>query len=168
MEFRAAGQAHRVGDDINTDHIISSSRKKETLDPHRLKEFLFEVLSPGFAADVEEGDVLVAGANFGCGSAMEVAVTTLIAAGIRVVLAAGFSRTYYRNALNNGLIPVECDVSEIQDGDRIEVVLSGEDVRVTNLTRDTRVQAERLSSTAHELLDAGGIVPLIRDRGGLR
>ena len=65
MEFRTAGRAHRVGDDINTDHIISSSQKKETLDPHRLKEFLFEVLSPGFAADVEEGDVLVAGANFG-------------------------------------------------------------------------------------------------------
>jgi 3-isopropylmalate/(R)-2-methylmalate dehydratase small subunit len=168
MDFHTEGRAHRLGDDINTDHIISSSRKKETLDPHLLKEFLFEKSRPGFAATLEEGDVLVAGANFGCGSAMEVAVTTLVAAGIRVVLAASFSRTYYRNALNNGLIPLGCDVSEIREDDRIEVALSGEDVRVTNLTRGIPVRTERLSSTAQELLEAGGIVPLVRDRGGLR
>ncbi len=167
MEFRTEGRAHRLGDDINTDHIISSSRKKETLDPHRLKAFLFETSRPGFANAVEEGDVLVAGANFGCGSAMEVAVTTLLAAGIRVVLAAGFSRTYYRNALNNGLIPLECEVSDIEDLDRIAVVLSGENVQVTNLTRGSTVRTGRLSDTAQDLLEAGGMVPLIRDRGGL-
>jgi len=168
MDFLSEGRAHRLGDDINTDHIISSSRKKETLDPHELKEFLFESSRPGFAATVEEGDVLVAGANFGCGSAMEVAVTTLVAAGIRVVLATSFSRTYYRNALNNGLIPLECDVSEIEDHDRVKVALSGNDVHVTDLTRGVPIHTERLSATAQELLEAGGIVPLIRDRGGLR
>lgn len=168
MAFHTEGRAHRMGDDVNTDHIISSSRKKETLDPHQLKEFLFEGSRPGFAATVEEGDVLVAGANFGCGSAMEVAVTTLMAAGIRVVLASSFARTYYRNALNNGLIPVECDVSGIQERDRIAVSLAGEGVHVTNLTRGVPIRAEPLSETAQELLKAGGIVALLRERGGLR
>ena len=155
MEFHTEGRAHRMGDDINTDHIISSSRKKETLDPHRLKEFLFEGSRPGFAATVEEGDVLVAGANFGCGSAMEVAVTTLMATGIHVVLASSFARTYYRNALNNGLIPVECDVAGIEDGDRVTVDLSEEEVHVANLTRGVAIRAERLSEMAQELLGAG-------------
>ena len=168
MEFLTEGSVHRLGDDINTDHIISSSRKKETLDPHRLKEFLFEVSKPGFAAAVNEGDVVVAGANFGCGSSMEVAVTTLIASGIHVILARSFARTYYRNALNNGLIPLECDASDTRDGDRIEVVVSGVDVRVTNLTRRTCIPTEALPPTARELLDVGGIVPLIRGRGALR
>ena len=168
MAFHTEGRAHRMGDDINTDHIISSSRKKETLDPHQLKEFLFEGSRPEFAATVKEGDVLVAGANFGCGSAMEVAVTTLMAAGIRVVLASSFARTYYRNALNNGLIPVECDVSGIQERDRIAVSLAGEEVAVTNLTRGVPIRAEPLSETAQELLEAGGIVALLREQGGLR
>ena len=168
MEYRTEGRAHRVGDDINTDDIISSSRKKETLDPQLLKEFLFELSRPGFATEIEDGDVLVAGSNFGCGSAMEVAVTTLVAAGIRVILARSFARTYYRNALNNGLIPLECDVFEIRDRDHIEVVISGREVQVTNLTRNALIRVRPLSPIAHELLRAGGIVSLVRDRGGLR
>jgi len=168
MELHTEGRAHRMGDDVNTDHIISSSRKKETLDPHRLKDFLFEVSSPGFATTVQDGDVVVAGANFGCGSAMEVAVTTLLAAGVRVVLATSFSRTYYRNALNNGLVPLECDVSGIRHGDRIAVSLSGSEVKVTNVTRGVSIPTRALSPTAQELLEAGGIVALVRKRGGLR
>ena len=168
MEFHTEGRAHRMGDHVNTDDIISSSRKKETLDPHRLKEFLFEGSRPGFAATVEAGDVLVAGSNFGCGSAMEVAVTTLMAAGVRVVVAASFARTYYRNALNNGLIPLEGDVSKVEEGDRIAVTLDGENVLVTDVTRGVSISAKPLSGMALEILGAGGIVPLVRERGGLR
>ncbi len=79
MAMRIEGRARKFGNDINTDYIITSARKKETLDPGDLKAFLFETFDPGFAASVERGDVIVAGTNFGCGSAMEVGVTVPLA-----------------------------------------------------------------------------------------
>src|ERR1039457_7499969 len=115
------GRARLFGSDINTDYIITSRRKRESLDPVVLRAYLFEEVDAGFAATVEAGDVMVAGKNFGCGSAMEVAVTAVLGAGSGAVLARSFSRTSYRNAVNNGLVPLICATSRIREGDRIAI-----------------------------------------------
>lgn len=152
------GRARVFGDDINTDYIITSRRKRESLDPEYLRHYLFEELDPSFAATVQPGDLIVAGKNFGCGSAMEVAVTAVRGAGIAAVLARSFSRTYYRNAVNNGLYPLICDTSRIGEGDRLSI----DSVRVLNETTGESIAAEPLPSTLAEILAAGGLVPFFR------
>ena len=114
--IRLDGRARRLGDNVNTDYIITSTRKRDTIDEQVLKQWLLETLAPAGAASVREGDMLVAGHNFGCGSAMEVAVTVILAAGIKAVLAQSYSRTFYRNAINNGLIAVQCNTAAIEEG----------------------------------------------------
>ena len=160
------GRARRLGARVNTDYIISSSRKKETLDPHELKRWLLEDLDPEFARSVAEGDVLVADEAFGCGSAMEVAVTVVLAAGIRTVVARSFSRTYYRNAINNGLIPVECDTSGIREGDGITLRVGTDSVVVVNETTGAEVPARPLPFFVLGILEAGGLVPFLKTHGG--
>jgi 3-isopropylmalate/(R)-2-methylmalate dehydratase small subunit len=155
------GRARIFGDDINTDYIISSRRKRDSLDPQVLRRYLFEEIAPGFADSIEPGDILVAGDNFGCGSAMEVAVTAVLGAGIRAVLALGFSRTYFRNAVNNGLLPVICDTRAIREGDPLSIEAEG----VRNLRSGEILAADTIPAIMQDILDAGGLVPYMRQHG---
>jgi 3-isopropylmalate/(R)-2-methylmalate dehydratase small subunit len=146
------GRARVFGDNINTDYIIASARKRDTLDESVLKQYLLEAVDPAFAATVEAGDLLVAGRNFGCGSAMEVAATVILAAGIRAVLAQTFARTFYRNAINNGLLPIEWDTRAIREGDRLSIAF------------DQRI----LPPVMLDILEAGGLAPYIRRHRGFQ
>jgi 3-isopropylmalate/(R)-2-methylmalate dehydratase small subunit len=157
-------RARVFGDDVNTDYIIASRRKRDSLDPQVLRQYLFEEIAPGFAASVQPGDAIVAGKNFGCGSAMEVAVTAVLGAGIHAVLARSFSRTYYRNAVNNGLLPVICDTSRIREGDRL-LIVAGEALEVRNQTTGERIAADPLPQIMLDIIGAGGLVPYIRSGG---
>jgi len=163
-----SGRARRVGDDINTDYIISSARKRETIDAQILKRYLLESVDPGFAASVRPGDLLVAGRNFGCGSAMEVAATAIVAAGIPAVLATSFARSFYRNAINNGLLPIECDTTGIDEGDAITVSLEDTGIVVTNARTGRREARPPLSGIAGDILAAGGLVAYLRQAGRFR
>lgn len=157
------GRARVLGDDVNTDYLISSTRKKESLDPAVLRRYLLEDLDPAFAASVVEGDILVAGRNFGCGSAMEVAVTTVLGAGISAVIAKSFSRTYWRNAINNGLLAIVADADQIAEGQRLEVRLSGArpELRVGE-PPGRRIACEPLADFVLAMRQAGGLVPYLR------
>ena len=157
------GRARVLGDDVNTDYLISSTRKKETLDPQLLRRYLLEDLDPAFAASVLDGDILVAGRNFGCGSAMEVAVTVVLGAGIRAVIAKSFSRTYWRNAINNGLLVIVADTREIMEGQTLELQLTGAQPELRIGPPPARsVACEPLPEFMLAMREAGGLVPYLR------
>jgi 3-isopropylmalate/(R)-2-methylmalate dehydratase small subunit len=162
------GRARVVGDDINSDYIIASRRKRDTIDESALARYLLEGVDPAFAASVRPNDILVAGRNFGCGSAMEVAATVILAAGIHAVLARSFARSFYRNAVNNGLLPVECDTARIGEGDSLSITSSHDAVEIVNHTRGFSIRGTALPPIMADILHAGGLVGYIRRHGGFR
>lgn len=164
--MRIDGRARLFGDDVNTDYIISSTRKRATIDPAELARYLFESTAPGFAATVEPGDVLVAGRNFGCGSGMEVAATVILAAGIRAVVAKSFARSFYRNAINNGLLVVEGETASIEEGDRLSIRRDATQTWIENVTRGERLPGSVLPPIMLDILEHGGLVALLAARGG--
>ena len=168
MRLQIEGRARVFGDDVNTDYIITSRRKRESLDPQVLKNYLFEEIDPKFAASIQSGDLIVAGKNFGCGSAMEVAVTAVLGAGIRAVVAQSFSRTYFRNAINNGLLPIVCDSSRIHEADRLVIHASdgkGTGMMVRNATTGDDISSAALPKIMLDIFAAGGLVPYFREHG---
>jgi 3-isopropylmalate/(R)-2-methylmalate dehydratase small subunit len=160
------GRARVLGDNVNTDYIISSKRKRETIDASALKHYLLESIAPDFAVSVQPGDLIVAGENFGCGSAMEVAATVIQAADIRAVIARSFARSFYRNAINNGLLAVQCDTSSIREGDRLRVQSTDGAMTVHNLTRGQVTHGSPMPPIMLRILDEGGLVGFLAKYGG--
>jgi len=154
------GKAHKFGDDINTDYIMSSRHRSQTLDYTQLAKHLMEDIRPGFYANVQPGDFIVAGKNFGCGSSREYAPKIIKAGGIAAILAKSFARIFYRNAINLGLPLIECDTDQINEGDILRVNLArGE---IFNETRCCLVQANPMPEFMVTLLNEGGTANFIR------
>jgi 3-isopropylmalate/(R)-2-methylmalate dehydratase small subunit len=101
------GKVWKYGDDVNTDVIFAGKYTYKPMTPAEMAEHALEDLDPTFAKGVKPGDILVAGANFGCGSSREQAATCIKAAGVAAVIAVSFSRLFFRNAINEGLPVVE-------------------------------------------------------------
>lgn len=124
MSMRYEGTAYLFGDDVNTDEIIPA-RYLNTTDPDVLASKCMEDARPGFGSQVKKGSIMVAGANFGCGSSREHAPIAIKAAGISCVIAESFARIFFRNAINIGLPIVECPgiTKRLKEGDRVSVDL---------------------------------------------
>ncbi len=119
-----------------------------------------EDLDPAFAADVRPGDIIVAGRNWGCGSSREQAVTSLCGAGIRIIIAASFARIYFRNAVNNGLLPIVCPeaVATIQPKEPVTIDLSRCVVRCAA----GEFPFPPFSASVAAILDAGGLLAMLK------
>jgi 3-isopropylmalate/(R)-2-methylmalate dehydratase small subunit len=157
------GRAHRVGDDINTDYIISSKYKAQTLRIEDAAKHLMEDIDPGFADRIAPGDIIVAGRNFGCGSSREAAPRVIKAAGIAAVVASSFARIFFRNSINIGLPVLACDTEDIGNGDEIEIDLAAG--RVRNLSTGVSKAVQPLPKVMMNVIADGGLVQHIRKHG---
>ena len=149
------GKAHKFGNDVNTDYVISGKYKFKTLDMKELAKHVMEDLDPDFYNKVQEGDFIVAGTNFGCGSSREQAPWAVIYAGVGAVIAKSFARLFYRNAINCGLPLIECDTDQINPGDELEVDLVGGVLH--NRTSGKELEITPLPKVMLKILQEGGL-----------
>lgn len=117
------GRAWKYGDNINTDVIFPGKYTYTVTERSEIARHALEDLDPTFAANVQPGDVIVGGRNFGCGSSREQAATCLVYNGVGAIIAVSFSRIFYRNALNNGLLAIACPeaAAAIQPGEQVTI-----------------------------------------------
>ena len=164
LHFKTAfqGRAWALPDSVDTD-MITPGKYLTIIDPKGLSEHILEGWRADFPKQVKAGDILVAGDNLGCGSSREHAPLSMLGAGIPVVVARSFARIFYRNAINVGLPVLECpDMPKgfVADGDTVSVDLERGVVR--NETKGTETKGIPLSAKAIEILDAGGLVNIVR------
>ncbi len=157
------GRAWVYGDDVNTDVIFPGKYTYTVKDEAEMARHALEDLDPAFATEVQPGDVIVAGRNWGCGSSREQAVICLRSAGVRFIIARSFARIYFRNAVNNGLLPVICPeaVTAIQPGALIPVDAE----RHVIISAGEEFTFPPLSPSVAAILQAGGLLPMLRNRG---
>ncbi len=160
---RAGGPCITFGDDVNTDVIIPG-RYLVSIDPVELAAHAFEPLGEEVQRRLLSAKVVVAGRNFGCGSAREQAATALLGAGIEAVVARSFARVFFRNAINTGLVAVECPdaVAAARDGDAVSVDHGSGEVTVEG----RRYEFAPYPPTLSAILDAGGLLPYLAGAEG--
>ena len=156
------GRVFKFGDAISTDAIIPG-RYNVTTDAAALGRACFIEARPDFAGSVQQGDVIVGGRNFGCGSSREHAPMAIKAAGIQAVVAQSFARIFYRNAINIGLPVVQCEAihDAVDDGDPISI-----DVRSGRIDVNGKMfTGETPGPVAMAIMEAGTLIDLIKTRG---
>ena len=161
--MNAKGFVHKYGDNVDTDVIIPA-RYLNIADKKELATHCMEDIDTNFVKVVKDGDVMVGGYNFGCGSSREHAPMVIKESGISCVVAKTFARIFYRNAINIGLAILECpEASEkIDSGD--EVAIDFDTGVITNLTKGETYQANPFPDFIKKIIQAGGLMADIKNR----
>lgn len=156
------GKIWVLGDDIDTDIIIPTEYLAlPTVDD--MKKFAFSPLRPELAGQIQSGDIIVAGKNFGCGSSREQAPEIIKHLGVACVIAKSFARIFFRNSINNGLLLIESDLYDhVKEGDEISVTL-GESIEHDGVSYPISPLPKNLT----DILEAGGLVKAMQKRNGL-
>src|ERR1700726_3860314 len=159
MESTIQGRVYKFGDNINSD-IIIPGRYLIYIDRERLAQHAFEVVGEGFPPKLHEFQILVAGRNFGCGSAREQAATAIQGLGIKAVVACSFARTFYRNAINDGLPIVECPelYAAVQEGDEIRIDLEAGKISCSG----KEYAFPKMPESVRKILELGGLAAYLK------
>ena len=159
--MKIQGKVHKYGDHVDTDVIIPA-RYLNTADPKELAAHCMEDIDKEFVKNVQPGDILVAGMNFGCGSSREHAPIAIKASGIACVIAENFARIFYRNSLNIGLPILECPAASkaIQNGD--EVAVDFDTGVIENLATGETYQAEPFPPFIQNIIQKGGLLASLK------
>ena len=160
------GKAFKFGDNISTDHIAPGRLYHLRSNLPDFAKHVLEDADETFASRMKKGDFVVAGSNFGLGSSREHAPLIMKIAGVGAVLAKSFARIFYRNAINIGLLAIECDTDAIDDGDELELDI--EKGIITDLTNGSIIQIEPLPPVMIKLLKDGGLVEHIKKNGDFK
>lgn len=156
------GKVFKYGENVDTDVIIPA-RHLNTSDPSELAKHCMEDIDAGFVSQVKEGDIIVAGKNFGCGSSREHAPIAIKAAGVSCVIAPTFARIFYRNSFNTGLPILECEeaAQKIDRGDEVEVNFKTGEIK--NITKGETYQAEPFPEFISGIIENGGLVNYVKN-----
>ena len=157
------GKVWRYGNNIDTDVIIPA-RYLNTFDPKELASHCMVDIDETFAKNVKDGDIMVGGKNFGCGSSREHAPVAIKASGVPVVIAASFARIFYRNGINIGLplLEIGADVEKIHAGDELSVDVSTGVIH--DLTTGDTFKAHPLPGFIQDIAKAGGLVEYVKQQ----
>ncbi len=159
MQSLIQGRAYKFGDNINSD-IIIPGRYLIYIEPQKLAEHAFEVLGPEFPAKLRNFQILVAGRNFGCGSAREQAATAIQGLGIQAVIACSFARTFYRNAINDGLPIFECPeiYPAVTEGDELSIDLAASAI----VHQGNSYGFPQFPESVRKILELGGLAAYLK------
>ena len=159
MEKKIMGAVFTMGNDVNTDVIIPGKYLIYT-DPDELAKYAFSVMGPEYTERLKKFDIIVAGENFGCGSAREQGATAIKGLKIKAVVASSFARTFYRNAINSGLPIVECPdaVDAVKEGDQISIDFAEGKVS----TPHGEFSFIPLPESIFKILNVGGLVEYLK------
>jgi len=156
------GKAWTFGENLNTDEIIPG-RFNITIDPVELAKNVFCEIKPAYAINVKNGDIIVGGLNFGCGSSREHAPIAIKGSQAKCIIASSYARIFFRNAINIGLPIFECPeaVADIEEGNEVVVDISSGNIN--NITKGHSYQARALPDFFLKIVAAGGIVNFLKD-----
>lgn len=159
----ACGTVFKYGDNVDTDVIIPA-RYLNSSDPKELAAHCMEDIDKDFVSNVNEGDIIVANKNFGCGSSREHAPIAIKASGVSCVIAETFARIFYRNAINIGLPIIECPeaAADIEAGDEVEVDFDSG--LITDKTKGTTYQGQAFPEFMQKIIDCEGLVNYINSK----
>ena len=158
------GKAFKFGDNISTDHIAPGRLFHLRSNLPEFSKHVLEDADPEFASKMHPGDFVVAGSNFGLGSSREHAPQIIKIAGVGAVIAKSFARIFYRNAINIGLLAIECNTDGINAGDELDLDI--ENGILKNITNGVIIPIEPLPPVMIKMLNDGGLVEHIKKNGG--